>query len=180
MLTIKGSSLEDLIDKVMYQRAQSGIDTSTLIEDIEDYICGLSKYMCRRKRGLFRPEGATVSSRPITELINRIGGWLARIYGAKERLFVSQAEASRRAEICRGCRQNVRWHVDCGPCNSKIERALFCVRGNRTTESDIKLERKGCRALGICHRTAVHLDLKQMEIIPDTKDAPPDCWVKKL
>lgn len=179
---VRGGSLDDLIDKVIAQRVECLIDTSTVIEDIEDHICEVGgKYMCRPKRGSRKPLGAVVTTRPITELINRIWTWLdEKVYPAKVREYVSQKEASRRADICRRCKQSVRWYVDCGPCNSKLERALFCARAGKLTESDSQLERKGCRALGFCHKTAVHLDMKEMEIIPDAKDAPPECWVRKL
>lgn len=179
-LRLDAASYEELLSVVIRERINGGIDTSTVEKDVEDYICGLSPWQCSKPAGCLKPKTAKVKSRKITELINRILTWMDRVYQCRDREFVSQGEAERRAEICRGCPQNVYWHVDCGPCNTKVEHALFLLRGGRHTSSDIKLERKGCRAIGFCHRTAVHIDFEEMSLPIEAESAPDHCWAKKI
>lgn len=180
-MRIEAGSLSDLIDRVIIERVNMDLDVSTIIRDIEEYICTLGgKYQCRPDRGKRRPAGAALKTRQIEALITRISAWVDGIHSVSDRRMVSNQEANRRAAICRGCNQSIRWHISCDSCNDKIERFLFCLRNGRSTEYDRKLDRKGCRAIGICHRTAVHLDLEAMDAVPDASKAPTGCWIKSL
>lgn len=178
-MRIEGDGLDDLIRRVVQERLNRRIDVSNVAEEVEDAICERSsKSQCRPKPKDLRP-GAVVRVRKITPLGSRIYDFIDKIHAVNGRPLVYDEIASRRADICRACPQNIAWHTSCAPCNSKIENILFMLRMGRETKSTRKIAGRACRALGICTRSAAFLDVEKMGLSFSGK-APAGCWVRKL
>jgi hypothetical protein len=87
--------------------------------------------------------------------------------------------AEERAKICATCPNNVRSEFGCGNCETKVQKAISWLLGNRTTSIDDKLY-----SCGICScnlKVAVHFPLGAQEsnLTPEIKQELRDvpwCW----
>lgn len=94
----------------------------------------------------------------------------------KDRDFVPQEEAERRAEICAACPENQQI-AGCSACRNLVGR-LTQLLGQRRTKQDSKLQ--GCRVCGCSNVAQVHVPLDALAkgINPDMV-FPDHCWKKE-
>lgn len=160
----------DLCEAVKIFRINNSIPLGNIELDVADYIRRVSPYNDTyrgRKAILYK-----AIEQPFVALIYRIKEWLDKLAPTKPEL-VDVIEANRRAEICIACEQNIRWKVDCGPCNEAIE---YLARNTRNlTDYALDDALLGCRIHG-CHLpTLVFLD---RGYLPDRIDKQPaHCWI---
>lgn len=110
--------------------------------------------------------------REIKPLIESVREWLDNIALRKPR-FVSSLEATDRAEVCMRCPQNIRWQINCGECNTEVDKRGVLVRGEVSFELDSCLN--ACRLHKLYLQAAVFID---RDYLPDRHpDAPEHCWI---
>lgn len=172
-LKIESPSYPSLLEDVLRYRIDYDLDIGDVNQEVSDYICGLNPGQCKKSSSLV--EIPKKKSRTIPLLMDRIKEWLNKVTQTR-RTQVNANKALKRIEVCAQCPQNVSWHVSCGPCNEKLERTLFLVRNGLEAGHKDQIQGRGCRILGICHRTAVWLD--DPKIDEDLKaKAPKNCWL---
>lgn len=163
-------SFTDLVRKVeAHYRVNNRPVPENLSRSIEEFICdNMPDGVCTSSSGKVRRLDF-FSVLTATELLIR-----SRITGQGE-FYVSNSEASQRAQICSTCPLNLK-HM-CTTCNGL--RDLFKkLVASRTTAYDSKLG--VCEACGCGLSAKVHISNKYLPPMPDdTVDRVPDfCWAK--
>ena len=165
---IRGGDYFQLIDKVRRHRHLNSIATLAIEEEVQAQICerlgdaGRAVYCRDKERKLDSKPPAGVAFDDVKHFLLTMGN---------TRRFVSQKEASARAEICASCPRNIPV-LGCSACRNLVN-AVFNVIGNRKTALDSKL-----RACGVCGcelKAAVHIPL---EAFPHVRgqEFPDWCW----
>jgi hypothetical protein len=148
---------------------------------VEDQICRqLPEGWCEYSDG-----NPSKGARSLLSAENIIKGITSLATMAKEAVsggdvFVDQAEANRRAEICARCYQNMTTNF-CAGCSAmqQITSMVSKVRGERTTPLDSKLYT--CGVCGCRNEAIVHVNKKILlsgEKTETTNSRPDWCWLK--
>jgi len=159
---------------------ETGTATPDIVSgDVMRYICGTFPGNCTGSKaqlsaaaqGNFGPASSNSRvnyRRPLT----RIEDWLT---GLQEHnlVWVDQATAQARAEICVNCSMNQNWRTGCGPCNENALRRELLVRGSHQTALDPKL--KACMAFGTLNELSVWLVNDYAKPRPRV-NIPQACW----
>lgn len=112
--------------------------------------------------------------RPITPLIQEIRGWIEDTILRKPDL-VNALDAADRAQVCIRCPQNVKWKIDCAPCNAEVDQRGIILRAEVTFDYDPAL--LACRLHKLALQAAVFLDRDFLP--PRHEKAPESCWIPK-
>lgn len=161
---------EQLVEAVKTFRTNNGINMGNVELDVADYIRRVSPIndAYNGKKGIL----GTVVAQPFIPLITRIREWIDKLAPRKPEL-VDITEANRRAQICIGCNQNIRWMTDCGTCNDTIEYMGKNARQLPNYELDDAL--LGCRIHNAHLPTLVFLD--QAYLPARIEKQPAHCWI---
>lgn len=163
-----------LIEQVQTFRAVNHLDRTErqdVEHDISVYIIKVSP-MNAKFRGIrnYSPPVARPNSRPIG---GRIRDWLLQLAPKQPRLIIAD-DASKRAEVCLGCPQNIKWLSSCSPCNDEVKARGRNLRQRAGFEHDEGL--KACRCNSLFLPAAVFVD---REFLPDPNEqSPENCWLR--
>lgn len=173
---IAGGDFNDLVMKALDYHVKHGLPTDNLAALVEDEMCRRKPVKCAPPRPT--PDGErTIGVADVWRFLRTMMEW------AKNREFVVQAEAERRAEICAGCKFN--GEVTDGSCwgCTNIFGMVEQIIGERTTRVDHAL--KNCRVCGCLNKVACWLPLDVMlkasgsvEYPADTDGNGTPCWKK--
>lgn len=167
---------DELVDLVRHYRVNNRLPVGDPAFDVAQYIRGRSPRNNRWRRlkraeDLIRKVDQTPKNVP---LIERIRDWLEALAPRRPKL-VSRYDAAQRAEICRQCRQNVKWATKCKPC---IERVVEMGQNLRQQvffpEAD---DLQACRLHNLHLPSAVFVDQDHLPV--QVADCPKDCWLAR-
>lgn len=166
--TIRGSSYDDLQNKVLEFRIANSMPIGDIKQDVDEYICTKYPAQCSRRAQnyVYKPK----ESRAITPLMARIREWINDLKKAPVTL-VSKMEAQRRASKCIGCPQNIRWEDSCAPCVGDINKQTHLIRQAKTVSRENEL--RGCRILGHHNKTAIWMPKDRLR---NAENLPSHCW----
>jgi len=165
-IEIKASDPETLIRLVEEFRTRHGIVTGSVLDEIEDQICGRAPDYCRGKRT------GDVPKRNVERFVDRVNVWLDTMLSVKIH-YVSPEEATRRAKICATCPMNQLYQGDCPNCAQIARTSAAIIRSGR--KSKIKNALGGCAADGMEISAGVHLELGHL----GTKSGRDSrCWLR--
>jgi hypothetical protein len=171
---IRAPTYRALIDAVVKFRADNVIPIGDVRAEIDEYICKNFPRMCHQFEGVARIEVAHSVS-PIRTLTDEMIQTMDRQIQdhSTENLELKQ-EAQRRADVCAGCRFNVRWNSNCGSCVEAVNRMSAILRAGQTVHHEREL--RACQILRHENRSAVWL---RMDKIGTSPDLPGYCWARR-
>jgi hypothetical protein len=169
---VRAATYELLIMAVAKFRADNSIPVGDPKKDVDDYICTAFPRMCHDFKSdasvtIAIPQAVTLTDRMLQKMEKQLENH------SEERLELKQ-EATRRADICRGCQFNVRWNTGCGACFEAVNRMSATLRMGRHAPRDRDL--RACRILQHENRSAVWL---RLDYIGTSSDLPGFCWARK-
>lgn len=165
-IRIEAGSHEDLIVALTRHRSALGGDTTSVVVDIDNYICSKWPDYCRPGQN---------NSIPPEALNRRVQLYASGLAGQAVRggyTLVLEAEGERRAKICAECPFNKPWDTGCRSCTQAVRNLLSQTRGHRTTSMDARLF--GCAILGVDNKTDNQLDRDTPQAAKDR--LPQNCW----
>ena len=175
---ITAFSFEEILSNMLEFRTQHldlcGGNQNATIEavrrDLKNYLCAHFKANCADSPTVPTQQQGIGLAYSYVRPIDRAANWLA--HRAKARVdLVDIGLASKRAQVCAACVQNIRWQTSCAPCNSNVEVRIQQMKGNQRTQFDPSLH--VCRVFGWVNSVAVWLTDQQAS--PD-QQPPPNCW----
>ena len=171
---IRAPTYQGLIDAVIKFRADNVIPIGDVRAEVDQYICTTFPRMCHQFEGVARIE-IQHSVSPIRTLTDDMIQTMDRQLQdhSTEELELKQ-EAQRRADICAGCRYNVRWNSNCGSCVEAVNRMSAILRAGNAVVHEREL--RACQILRHENRSAVWL---RMEKIGKSPDLPGYCWARR-
>lgn len=165
----RAGTARDLVAKVRQYRINAGINIGDVEKDVADYIKKVSPQNDVYKG---KVTGEKVIE-PKVPLIQRLREWLDSMIPKKPRI-ITKSEATERARVCMGCRQNIQWKIPCAPCIEEVEYRGITLRGVPSYELDDALS--ACRLHRIYLPAAVFIDRDEL---PDRNPKAPDnCWIR--
>lgn len=169
---ITASTKDELIREVLKFRVDNSLEIGNPELEIDEYLCGLWPHLCANllpRPADESPKGKTQRQRTTNWRYNRY----AQAQGIEKR--ESQEVADARAEICAGCEYNVDNKDNCSPCVAANDKALFVLRGGKST----KMKVGGCAILGQDNETAAFLPQELLTYKKQYQDQLPSyCWLK--
>lgn len=170
-LTIYGGDYYDLREKVRKHRQINHYVTGPELDaEIQAQLC--AKLEPAARAHFCRDCAAKTSARAIDledvkHFLKVAASWI------KKPSFVSQIEATRRAEICASCPKNI-GITGCHACHNLVKWSVELI-GHRTTPFDQKLG--ACEVCGCGNQAQVHLPLKVLaQGITPEMEFPDFCW----
>lgn len=162
---------EKLVAAVILFRRMQGIPAGEPERDVAEFIRRASPqndyYRGKVPDSIGKPR-----VRSITPLIQDIREWIEATILQKPDM-VGIGDASDRAQICIKCQQNVRWRIDCAPCNEEVEQRGLMLRAIPIFDYDPAL--LACRLHKMALQAAVFLD---RDFLPArSESAPEPCWI---
>jgi hypothetical protein len=174
---VTGFSFEELLSNMLEFRTRHidlcGGNQNATIEavrrDLKAYLCKNYPQNCADARSA-PVQGLGISVSNYVRPIDKAANWLAKRAHARVDL-VDAGLASRRAQTCVQCVQNVGWQTSCAPCNDNVAVRTQQLKGNQRTQFDQSL--KMCRIWGWMNEVAVWMTDQQA--VSD-QQPPPHCW----
>lgn len=173
---IVGSSYQDVAEQVLRYRLANKLPVGQPLDEVFGYVCNNWPHFCSSASV---PVPSPVSVKPSFTV--GVMQWMARLWerqAASPRQLVSDTEAARRANICRGCPLQKDWaDYGCASCVSSIRQKGYVFRAGR--ETGLKGV-TGCRLLVQDNTTAVFADLASLPDVPVEvrEQMPNNCWRK--
>jgi hypothetical protein len=170
-LTIYGGDYYDLREKVRKHRQLNNYVTGPELDaEIQEQICtqldpaGRARF-CRDCDP--KPLTRALALDDVKHFLKVAASWV------KKPIFVSQIEATRRAEICASCPKNI-GIAGCHGCQNLVKWTVELI-GHRTTPFDHKLG--ACEVCGCGNQAQVHLPLSSLaQGITPEMEFPSFCW----
>lgn len=172
---VDGHSYQSVAEALLRYRLENKLPVGNPLKDVLDYVCTNWPHFCSAHNPPILGGNATPS------ISSRISVWLSALYrtarssGGSEN-FVAQAEADRRAAICRSCPHNVEWRHGCTGCLASIATLGFTFRAGRASSEEKHL--KGCDIIGQENATAVWVRALPPVSPSEYEQLPKHCWRK--
>ena len=175
---ITAFSFEEILSNMLEFRTQHldlcGGNQNATIEavrrDLKNYLCAHFKANCADSPTVPAQQQGIGLANSYVRPIDRAANWLA--HRAKARVdLVDIGLATRRAQICVQCPQNIRWATSCAPCNDNVQVRVQQIKGNQRTQFDPQLFM--CRVWG--HINSVAVWMTDTQTTPE-HDPPANCW----
>lgn len=172
---IDGHSYQSVADNLMRYRLDNKLPVGNPLKEVLDAVCARHPHFCDGNNPPVK--GANPS------LAGRIAAWMAQVYRdargtVVEANFVPEAEAERRASICRDCVYNEDWTGQgCASCLTAAKRLGYTFRAGRQVRNGDDL--RGCAILGQENPTAVWLKAPPVPTPQQLEGLPAHCWRKQ-
>ncbi|NBW10607.1 MAG: hypothetical protein EBR82_21540 [Caulobacteraceae bacterium] len=173
---IIGSSYQDVAEQILKYRLSNRLAIGNPLQELYEFVCGTWPHFCDTAQ----PEATyNVTSEPAFTVA--VMNWMANAWSRQANTpnaLVSDGEAQRRAEVCRGCPKQIDWaDYGCGSCVASIRQKGYVFRAGR--ETGIK-NVTGCSVLKQDNSTAVfaHLDSLPDATPEQMEKLPTGCWRK--
>lgn len=172
---VDGHSYQSVAEALLRYRLENKLPVGNPLKDVLDYVCTNWPHFCSPHNPPIHGGNASPA------ISSRISVWLSSLYRAARTLggsenFVTQAEADRRAAICRSCPHNVEWRHGCTGCLQGISTLGFTFRAGRTAAEEKAL--KGCDVIGQENATAVWVRALPPASPSEYEALPKHCWRK--
>ena len=183
VLRVKAHGFEPLVAAVLLARLENDITPGDVRQEVEDYVCGLSKAQCVRPE-LNKPKAAPAPRPPGMKerWVDVILAWANRVTRSRTGMggITSLPVAQERAQQCARCPLNQRWQNSCPQCVVKTQQVLNRLhQGTRLTKTEITNRIGGCTHHRWDNETAAwHAEPesgKQTEVNP-----VPGCWAERI
>jgi hypothetical protein len=169
---IAGGDYYDLREKVRKHRQLNNFVTGPELDaEIQEQLC--AKMEPAARAGFCRdchpsPDTRALNLEDVKHFLKVAAGWIRT-----PTRFVSQLEATRRAEICASCPKNL-GIAGCHSCHNLVKWTIELI-GHRSTPFDSKLG--ACEVCGCGNQAQVHLPLEVLAngITPEM-EWPSFCW----
>jgi hypothetical protein len=169
---IRADTYKLLVQAVIKFRADNIIPIGDVEAEVEEYICSNFPHMCHHVPGATVAVTVTRQPSEIQSRTDRMLQWMSgQIQDHSAEKLVLRGEAQRRADICRKCPYNVRWHEGCGTCSEAVNRMSIILRSGHDTVNGRDL--KSCQVLSHENRSAVWLPISSQD-----PNLPARCWAK--
>lgn len=176
---LKTSTEEQLVQLMSEYRLRNGLPQGDIEADIDSYYCAKYPNFCHKEAKDYFPE-STQPSQPREPMLNRVSRWAAWMKDKMPRggyNLVPQLVADERGNICKNCSKNAPWRGGCAGCSQAVLTLLAQIRGLRSSKHQGSL--MACSTAGWENVTAVHQEIKALELTPEQIAALPQaCWRK--
>lgn len=183
----RGSSWQDVAEKVSFYRSQHGKPVGDVLAEIYATVCKASPTYCRDTNGAPAAKTGPRTPRPDAprapayippagggNVIAKVTNWVHRLMGLKRKQqleFVPAPEARRRASICAACSKQTPIHGSCSGCMGTLKTAKgLLLAGHAPVEKVVQ----GCSALGEDCGVSVHI----VQTPAPATGLPANCWRK--
>lgn len=179
-MTLKAINRELLIKQIYEYRIRNSIAIGDIEKEINDAYCKKYPEACVKEAHEWGgPKLEFPHSEPIS---NRVARWASSLLHSMPQgghRLVNAVEATSRAKICSDCRKNIPWKGSCGGCSRSAVTLLAQIRKTNRTPHDGQL--MACGVAGFGNETSVWMNVEQLPITEEQRDAMPDkCWRKDL
>jgi hypothetical protein len=158
--TVKGETVEELVDKISDYRVRNGLPVGNPMDEIITYYAEHYPWSVE--------EGERTHKPPIEGLDERVYAWLNAQWRNPPKELLHQEDIQKRMDTCQQCRFRCLQALAKGPASAEAARRAFLLaRGNLGPD-----ECGFCRYFGWDNRLACLLP----ELKPE-KSAPKGCWL---
>lgn len=170
---IEGGSYDEVAERLLRYRVTNGLPLGQPKVEVEQYVCSNWPHFCSDRA----PVDSPVSSAP--GFVAGVTMWLQQLNRRQASVpegLVSEAEANRRAEICRGCPMQKSWHEGCGLCIATVERQSLLFRADKKVSNAKDIQ--GCSVLFQENHAAAWAHKDALPEVPAEQLAqlPSHCW----
>jgi len=182
-LKIVGTNFDSLVSNVLVARLENDVAPGDVRQEVETYICGLSKGQCVSPPTPSRPAPAERPAGMKDRWVDVILAWANKAALSRSGMggLVSLQVAEERARQCASCPLNLRWQNSCPQCVLKAQQVL-----NRLHQGVVVKDRRIVDRIGGCrhHRWDNTAAAFMAEPESGPKEHPvnpvPGCWAERI
>lgn len=173
--TIQGDSYEHVAEKLLKYRVANQLPLGRPYEEVCEYVCSKWPHFCTDQTPIV---AAPESTKPTFTI--EVLHWVQLLWKRQALVpqpLVSDAEAQRRADVCRDCPRQQDWSdYGCGTCVDSVRRQSAVFRAGKEVFSAKKVT--GCSVLGQENHAAAWAAVGSLpDMTPEQKQAlPSQCW----
>lgn len=172
---IDGDSFRDVAEKLLKFRVANKIAVGQPMDEINEYVCKNWPHFCHMPS---QEPNYRVSAEPSFTIA--VLHWVTKLWQRQALTptpLVPDAEAARRAAVCRECPMQRDWaDYGCGACVEGVRKRSFVFRAGR----DIGVKVTGCSVLKQDNTSAIFASHSSLPEVTAEENAklPSNCWRK--
>jgi len=159
---LKGSTFRGVLKKIRQYRRMNNLPPGEPEAEFAAQMCTRHPDLCYNERSSWSPPKT-----PEPSLKSRVLNWLDKMAKVTP-VFVSEAEAAKRAEVCLRCPKAGPMEKGCSTCRNAVTALRETVLRGRKPDKRLAC----CSVLGMDLQTAVHIDDARL----NDNELPPGCW----